>query len=70
MKKIPINQPTTKEQASKPQTNPVIKGKSVKKKSTFASLENIINSPVTKNMARTGSGLTNEGTAVSYEEER
>ncbi len=70
MKKVSINQTMEPEQEGEPATNSGLKEKGGKKKSTFSSLENIINSPVTKTMARTGSGLANEGTAVSYEEER
>ena len=44
--------------------------KVTKKSGTAASLSNIITSAVGKTIARTGSGLANEGTGVSYEEER
>ena len=42
----------------------------LKKTSTSASLNNAMRSAVGKTIARTGSGLANEGTSVSYEEER
>lgn len=70
MKKQKINQPSTKEEKSGSDSNPVNKFKKGQKKTTFNSLENVINSAVTNTVARTGSGLANEGTAVSYEEER
>lgn len=70
MKKETINQPISKEKKSNKGSDPVNKFKKGQKKSTFNSLENVINSAVTTTMARTGSGLANEGTAVSYEEER
>lgn len=41
-----------------------------KSKTTAASISNIATGAVEKTIARTGSGLANEGTAVSYEEER
>lgn len=70
MKKEKTNQPVAKETKSGAGSNPENKFKKGQKKSTFNSLENVINSAVTTTMARTGSGLANEGTAVSYEEER
>ena len=70
MKKQKINQPSTKEEKSVSDSNPVNKFKKGQKKTTFNSLENVINSAVTNTVARTVSGLANEGTAVSYEEER
>ena len=70
MKKQKINQPSTKEEKSVSDSNPVNKFKKGQKKITFNSLKNVINSAVTNTAARTGSGLANEGTAVSYEEER
>jgi hypothetical protein len=70
MKKEKINQPVSNTKKSGAGSDPENKFKKGQKKSTFNSLENIINSPVTSTIARTGSGLTNEGTSVSYDEER
>lgn len=70
MKKEKINQPVSKVKKSGAGSDPENKFKKGQKKSTFNSLENVINSAATTTMARTGSGLANEGTAVSYEEER
>ncbi len=70
MKKEKTNQPVLKEKKSRAGSDPENKFKKGQKKSTFNSLENVINSAVTSTIARTGSGLANEGTAVSYEEER
>lgn len=70
MKKEKTNQPVLKEKKSGAGSDPENKFKKGQKKSTFNSLENVINSAVTSTIARTGSGLANEGTAVSYEEER
>jgi hypothetical protein len=70
MKNEKTNQPVLKENKSGGGSDPANKFKKGQKKSTFNSLENIINSAVTSTKARTGSGLANEGTAVSYEEER
>lgn len=44
--------------------------KKLKKSSTSTAVDNVIESAVGKTIARTGSGLANEGTSVSYEEER
>ena len=41
-----------------------------KKDKSAASVDNIITSAVGKTIARTGSGLANKGTSVSYEQER
>ncbi len=70
MKKQKIDLQSTKEKKSGANSNPENKFKKGQKKSTFNSLENVINSAVTSTKARTGSGLANEGTAASYEEER
>lgn len=70
MKKEKINLPVAKEKKSGAGSDPENKFKKGQKKSTFNSLEKVINSAVTTTIARTGSGLANEGTAVSYEEER
>lgn len=70
MKKEKINQPVAKEKKTGAGSDPENKFKEGQKKSTFNSLENVINSAVTTTMARTGSGLANEGTVASYEEER
>ncbi|MES2331104.1 MAG: hypothetical protein V4539_15985 [Bacteroidota bacterium] len=42
----------------------------IKKGKSAVSTDNTITSAVKKTIARTGSGLANEGTLVSYEEER
>ena len=70
MKKEKTNLPVAKEKKSGAGSDPENKFKKGQKKSTINSLENVINSAVTNTVARTGSGLANEGTAVSYEEER
>lgn len=70
MKKEKTNQPVSKEKNSGAGSDPENKFKKGQKKSTFNSLEKVINSAVTTTIARTGSGFANEGTAVSYEEER
>ena len=57
----------TKEKKTGPGSNPENKFKST---GTSKNLDNVISSPISKTKARTGSGLANEGTAVSYEEER
>ena len=57
----------TKDKKTGPGSNPENKFKST---GTSKNLDNVISSPVDKTKARTGSGLANEGTAVSYEEER
>ena len=57
----------TKEKKTGPGSNPENKFKST---GTSKNLDNVISSPTSKTKARTGSGLANEGTAVSYEEER
>jgi hypothetical protein len=44
--------------------------KSGKKTATAASLDNIITSAVESVKVKSGRGLTNEGTSVSYDEER
>ena len=58
---------STKEKKTGPGSNPENKFKST---GTSKNLDNVISSPIDKTKARTGSGLANEGTAVSYEEER
>lgn len=70
MKKEKTNEPVANEKKSGAGSNPENKFKKGQKKSTFNSLENVINSAVTTTKARSGSGLANEGTSVSYEEER
>ena len=70
MTKEKANQPLATNKKSGAGSNPENKFKKGQKKSTFNSLENQINSAETSTIARTGSGLANEGTAVSYEEER
>lgn len=67
MKKEQKIQPVTKEKKKSPASNPENK---FKKTSTAESVDNVIKSVVNKTRARTGSGLANEGTSVSYEEER
>ena len=67
MKKEQKILPVTKEKKKGPGSNPENK---FKKTSTPASVDNVITSVVGKTIARTGSGLANEGTSVSYEEER
>ena len=67
MKKEQKILPILKEKTKEPESNPV---KKIKKTSTSTSVDNKIESGVGKTMARTGSGLANEGTSVSYEEER
>ena len=57
----------TKDKKTGPGSNPENKFKST---GTSKNLDNVIRSPIDKTKARTGSGLANEGTAVSYEEER
>lgn len=59
--------PVSKEKKSRSGSNPENK---FKKGNTVVSVDNITESAVEKTIARTGSGLANEGTAVSYEEER
>lgn len=70
MKKEKKVLPVSKEKKSSTGSNPENKFKKGQKKSTFDSLENVISSAVTNTKARTGSGLANEGTSGSYEEER
>ena len=67
MKKEQKILPVTKEKKTGLGSNPENK---FKKTSTPASVDNVITSVVGKTIARTGSGLANEGTSVSYEEER
>ena len=67
MKKDQKILPVTKEKKTGPGSNPENK---FKKTSTAASIDNAITSAVGKTRARTGSGLANDGTSVSYEEER
>ena len=67
MKKEQKILPVTKEDKTGSKNNAVNK---IKKTSTPASVDNVITSVVRKTIARTGSGLANEGTSVSYEEER
>ena len=67
MKKEQKILPVTKEKKTGPGSNPENK---FKKTSTAASIDNAITSAVGKTRARTGSGLANDGTSVSYEEER
>ena len=67
MKKEQKILPILKEKTKEPESNSV---KKTKKTSTSTSVDNKIESGVGKTMARTGSGLANEGTSVSYEEER
>jgi hypothetical protein len=60
----------------KKEVAPVLKEKNIranksgKKTSTAASLSNIITSAVESVKAKSGRGLANEGTSVSYDEER
>ena len=58
---------TTQVKKTGPGSNPENKFKSTE---TSKNLDSLISSPVNKTKARTGSGLANEGTAVSYDEER
>ena len=67
MKKEQKILPVTKEKKTGPGSNPENK---FKKTSTPASVDNVITSVVGKTIARTGSAFANEGTSVSYEEER
>ena len=67
MKKEQKILPVTKEDKKGSKINSVNK---IKKTSTSASINDVITSAVGKTIARTGSGLANEGTSVSYEEER
>ena len=67
MKKEQKILPVTKNDKTGSKTNAVNK---TKKTSTAASINNAMTSAVGKTIARTGSGLANEGTSVSYEEER
>jgi len=67
MKKTIVT-PKSNKKKSSPGSDPENKFK--KGKTTAASINNIITSATGKTMARTGSGLANEGTAASYEEER
>lgn len=69
MKKEKINQPASKLKKSGEGSDPENKFKKVQPKSTFNSLENVISSAVTNTRKRTVSGLNNEGTVVSYEEQ-
>lgn len=67
MKKEKKSLPISKEKKSGPGSNPENK---FKKGGKAASADNIVVSAVGKTKARAGSGLANEGTTVSYEEER
>ena len=67
MKKEQKILPILKEKKKEPESNLL---KKTKKTSTSTSVDNKIESAVGKTIARTGSGLANEGTSVSYEEER
>lgn len=66
-KKIP---PVVKGKKSGPGSDPENKFKKNKKSGTSASLDNIITPSVGNVKAKSGRGLANEGTAVSYDEER
>ena len=57
----------TKDKKTGPGSNPENKFKST---GNTKNLDSVITSPIEKTRARTGSGFANEGTAVSYEEER
>ena len=59
--------PLSKEKKSVPGSNPENK---FKKGSTAASINNIITSAAGNVKAKSGRGLTNEGTNVDYNEER
>lgn len=64
------NLPVSKEKKSGPGSDPENKFKKGSKGATAESVDNII-TPATGNVkARSGSGLADEGTAVSYDEER
>jgi len=67
MKKEKTILPVSKEKKGGTGSNPKNK---FKKGSPVASVDNVIGSAVGKTIARTGSGLANEGTSVSYEDER
>ena len=67
MKKEQKILPVTKDDKMGLKIKPVSK---IKKTSTATSVDNVITGAVGKTIARTGSGLANEGTSVSYEEER
>ena len=67
MKKEQKILPVLKEKTKEPESNSV---KKTKKTSPSTSVDNKIESAIGKTIARTGSGFANEGTSVSYEEER
>ena len=64
------NPPVINKKKTGPGSDPENKFKKGSKGVTAASVDNIIKSATGKTIARTGSGLANEGTSVSYEEER
>ena len=65
--KIP---PTLKPKKSGPGSDPENKFKKGSKGATAESVDNIITPATGKVKPRSGSGLADEGTAVSYDEER
>ena len=64
------NSPVSKEKKSVPGSDPENKLKKGTKSATAASVDNIITPATAKVKAKSGRGLANEGTAVSYDEER
>lgn len=64
------NLPVSKGKKSGPGSNPENKFKKGSKGATVAAVDNIITSATGNVKARSGSGLADEGTAVSYDEER
>lgn len=64
------NLPVSKEKKSGRGSDPENKFKKSTKGATAASVDNIITSATGNVKARSGSGLADEGTEVSYDEER
>lgn len=70
MKKEKLNQPDSKVKESGAESNPKNVFKEGQKKTTFNSLDNVIESAVTNTKNKSGSNLNDDGTVVSYEGER
>jgi hypothetical protein len=69
MKNDKTTKPESKDKKNIPTSNPVKNGNK-KGKNGIANIGSIITSAVEKTKPRTGRGLADEGTIVSYDEER
>jgi len=70
MKKDKVVVPASKENKSISKSSSIKNDSKKKNGATFNEINSSITGAVEKTRARKGSGLANEGTSVSYEEER